>query len=182
MTSTNLNFITLKITNPQSGDFVVNHPDTDTLKDLIQSIRDGLNARGTKIDNFCGPCKVPLTTPLKDMKMETLTINVVNSQKYQKTKGVVPKEFVEKEPIKTEKKTTSKIETTTLKTATKVSCHKCRQKRDIVYLCPKNEKHRFCPRCVNGEALKIMEKDGCPVCQNTCQCCLCKKRPSSHVE
>ena len=66
------------------------------------------------------------------------------------------------------------------------SCHYCRQKKSLFVECNKSRFHRWCSSCVKngfgldfGELLRNKDKVwpmGCPICQKTCTCSLCKRR------
>ena len=66
------------------------------------------------------------------------------------------------------------------------SCHYCRQKKSLYVECNKSRFHRWCASCVKngfgidfGELLRNKDKawpHGCPICQATCTCSLCKRR------
>jgi len=66
------------------------------------------------------------------------------------------------------------------------SCHYCRQKKSLYVECNKSRFHRWCASCVKngfgvdfGELLRDKDKawpHGCPICQATCTCSLCKRR------
>ena len=170
----NENILTIRIMNNFCGDFYVTMKEEDTLKDLITAVREGFIARGTTIDKFCGPLDYPMNLTLKEMKLESLKFDLMSSRKYQSNKKVEPKEYVDTK-VKNQKlaKPNETIETR-LKTGKQMKCHVCGKHNAIVYLCPRNEFHRFCSDCINQEGISKMEKShACDICRGICECQSC---------
>ena len=166
----------IRVNNNICGDFYVTMKEDNTLKELIGAIRESFNARGTNIDKFCGPVDVPLNLTLKEMKIETLKFDMMIPRKYSTCKRTDPKEYVDtKAKEKKLAKPSESIETR-LKTGKHMCCHLCGERKSSVYLCPRNEFHRFCYECIQHEGITNMEKgNGCDICRGKCECDACKK-------
>ncbi|EAL49649.1 hypothetical protein EHI8A_033890 [Entamoeba histolytica HM-1:IMSS-B] len=58
-----------------------------------------------------------------------------------------------------------------------VSCHRCKTRKNECLRCPINPKHKFCEGCITKyTTLDKFLSDGCPICQNKCQCASCKRK------
>ena len=173
----NEDILRIRVNNNLCGDFYVTMKEDNTMKELISAIREGFNARGTQIDKFCGPVDVPLNLSLKEMKLETVKFDLMTLTKYKISKRVSEaKEYVDtKSKHKKLAKPVESIETR-LKTGKHMRCHICGERKQSVYLCPRNEFHRFCHECIQNEGVMNMEKgNGCDICLGKCECDACKK-------
>ena len=190
--------INIEISNDseQFNPFYITVQDTVTIPQLRGILKTELKERGIKVIDEQQQREIPVgytdyknkdiakDKSIKELGVEsfTLTLNSQNTalsmgnERSSNNKGV--------KPIKSDKQ--EKVERTDryenhggelgLKTIPNVSCHKCRQKKPFVYVCPINDKHKFCARCLTESDLKLMKNDGCPICRGICQCSLCKKK------
>ena len=54
------------------------------------------------------------------------------------------------------------------------SCHSCKTRREMYFICPTNRYHKFCERCFRKYTIDIV----CPICYNLCECASCKRLSS----
>ena len=63
-----------------------------------------------------------------------------------------------------------------------VSCHHCKTRKNECFRCPINTKHKFCEICIlKYISIENFLFDGCPICQNKCQCASCKRRELKRI-
>ncbi|KAL7722787.1 RING-type domain-containing protein [Entamoeba marina] len=180
---------------PESGPAAFNilMEEDETIDDLISRLKVEFAARKISVDTYAGPTSIYTGKSLKSIAKSTASFNILSEEEYIDLNGVEPKEFVSKPPkpkrgASQDKEKESKYSKRSsivgerteanpdIKTLTNRSCHKCRQKRDWVYMCPNNEKHRFCKKCIDDNQLDDMIEKGCPICLGSCVCCMCKKK------
>ncbi|KAL7721308.1 RING-type domain-containing protein [Entamoeba marina] len=156
--------------------------ENETIHDLVERLKSEFATREINIDMFTGPVKVPINKPIHTLDVKTCELAIVNENEYKKLRDAPPKEYkqiVDKEkPRKPKKRKCNPPQMDGITIINDMSCHKCRQKRKWVYVCPNNEKHRFCIRCITEVQLEDMKENGkgCPICLGSCMCCLCKKK------
>ncbi|BFU22194.1 hypothetical protein EHI8A_109360 [Entamoeba histolytica HM-1:IMSS-B] len=51
------------------------------------------------------------------------------------------------------------------------SCHCCKTRKEIYFICEKNKYHRICERCMRKFSGVVV----CPICNNICTCATCKR-------
>ena len=171
--------------------FSVLMSEDETVADMVARLRKELQARAIPVQVFAGPVSTAMASPLGSLQASTFAFSVMSEDEYVAEFKTPPVEYVQK-PERFKPKQPARVKHAKPKrkasvadpsepvgdylTAPHVSCHKCRTKRDWVYVCPHNDKHRFCPKCIGEPQLEEMKLHGCPVCLGTCSCSSCKKR------
>ena len=51
------------------------------------------------------------------------------------------------------------------------SCHSCKTRREMYFICQTNRYHKFCERCFKKYSMNHL----CPICHHLCECAGCKR-------
>eukprot|EP00727_Mastigamoeba_balamuthi_P005989 m51a1_g2009 hypothetical protein (189) ;mRNA; f:1252950-1253588 len=60
--------------------------------------------------------------------------------------------------------------------AANISCHRCRSKKSMCFVCPSNAKHKFCESCLRRHFGLGELSSACPMCTGTCGCTKCRSK------